>query len=289
MPTQGTGFDGFGLEIINPMLPPTQAGYSFQGYYSDTNGNGTQYYTDIMASARTWNIAEDTTLYAYFLANQYTVLFNSNGGNTADPTSKSVTYDSAYGALATVTRDYYDFNGWYTASSGGALRTAASIYTIVGNQTLFAQWTPISYSITYNLNGGTNSGSNPTSYTYESAAITFANPTRTGHTFAGWYSDVGLTVSKTGIPAGSNGNVVVYADWTIESYTLNFIENGGTPVNNITGNFGDLIAPPSNPTRTGYTFGGWFDNSGLLGDQFVFPTTFPDYGVNGTVVSIYAK
>jgi uncharacterized repeat protein (TIGR02543 family) len=69
---------------------------------------------------------------------------------------------------------------------------------------------------------------------------------------------------------------------------LNFIENGGTAVTNISGNFGDSITQPANPTRTGYTFAGWFSNENLT-TAFTFPATFPDYGVDGTTVNIYAK
>ena len=52
-------------------------------------------------------------------ANPYTITFNANGGSTPDPTSKSVTYDSTYGTLATTSRTGYNQTGWYTASSGG--------------------------------------------------------------------------------------------------------------------------------------------------------------------------
>jgi uncharacterized repeat protein (TIGR02543 family) len=60
-------------------------------------------------------------------------------------------------------------------------------------------------------------------------------------------------------------------------------------VANPTGNYGSTIITPADPSATGYTFEGWFDNAGLLGDQFVFPATFPDYGATGTIVNVYAK
>ena len=48
---------------------PTRSGYTFGGYYTGTNGNGTQYYTASGESARTWDLASATTLYAHWTAN----------------------------------------------------------------------------------------------------------------------------------------------------------------------------------------------------------------------------
>jgi uncharacterized repeat protein (TIGR02543 family) len=76
---------------------------------------------------------------------------------------------------------------------------------------LWAKWTPISYSISYVLNGGTNNAGNPTSYTIESATITFLNATRTGYTFNGWYTTSAFTTQVTQIATGSTGNRTLYA------------------------------------------------------------------------------
>lgn len=219
MPSQGVNSVEDGA-LVNPpvtvtLSAPTQSGYTFGGYYSGQNGTGTQYYTNTMSSARTWNIATNNT-------------------------------------------------------------------------TLYGKFTPITYTITYNLNGGTNNGSNPSTYTVESSTITFAAPTRTGYTFGGWYSNSALTTSKSQITSGSTGNVEVWAKWTIESYSIVTVENGGTTVDNFTGNYGDSITAPADPTRTGYTFEGWFSNIALT-TAFTFPSTFPDYGADGTTVNVYAK
>ena len=71
----------------------------------------------------------------------------------------------------------------------------------------------IPYTITYNLNGGTNSTSNPTEYNVESGNIVLATPTKTGYTFEGWYSDSSYTTKVTQIPGGSTGNKTLYAKW----------------------------------------------------------------------------
>ena len=55
---------------------PTRTNYIFGGYYTETNGGGTQYYTASGTSARNWDIPSATTLYAKWTANTYTVTLN---------------------------------------------------------------------------------------------------------------------------------------------------------------------------------------------------------------------
>lgn len=94
------------------------------------------------------------TVVANWTANTYTVNFDANGGLT--PTaSKTVTYDSTYETLPIPTREGYDFNGWYTEASGGSKITSNTIVSITDTQTLYAQWSAKTYTITYDANGGT--------------------------------------------------------------------------------------------------------------------------------------
>ena len=118
---------------------PTKTGYTFNGYYKNTNGGGTKYYNANGSSARTCDLTSNTTLYAYWTANTYSVTFNGNGGSSGG--TKPVTYGSTYGTLPTVTRDYYSFDGWYTTASGGTKITADTIVSITSDQTLYAHWT----------------------------------------------------------------------------------------------------------------------------------------------------
>jgi uncharacterized repeat protein (TIGR02543 family) len=140
---------------------------------------------------------------------QYTITFDSHGGSTVQPiTANSGT---AVGKPADPARNGYTFQGWYSAESGGTLY--AWPHTLSGTVTMHARWAVIDYTISYTLNGGTNSG-NPATYTIESGAITLADPTRTGYSFGGWYDNANFTGSAvTGIPAGSTENKTFYARW----------------------------------------------------------------------------
>ncbi len=119
---------------------PTKAGYVFGGYYSQLNGAGIQYYTNTMASARTWDLTANTTLYAKWTVGTYTVTFNANGGTTSVPTSKTVTYLGTYGTLATTSRVGYSFNGWWTATSGGTQVQTTTTVTNGTNHQIYARW-----------------------------------------------------------------------------------------------------------------------------------------------------
>lgn len=72
---------------------------------------------------------------------------------------------------------------------------------------------PVTYRITYVLNGGTNNKVNPTTYDINTATVTLQNPTRAGYTFVGWYRDAAYSQRITQIVQGTTGNLKLYAKW----------------------------------------------------------------------------
>ena len=138
-------------------------------------------------------------------ANKHTVTFISHGDVVA---KKIAVYYGQTIKTPTVTRDGYRFTGW-DASIPETMPDEDLVFT--------AQWSLITYTITYDLDRGTNSSLNPATYTVESPTITLAQPTRKGHTFLGWYEQVGNSLKKvTSIAAGSTGNIFwrggIYSD-----------------------------------------------------------------------------
>ena len=83
------------------------------------------------------------------------------------------------------------------------------------------KWSAITYTITYNLNSGTNPGSVPTEYTIESSDVTLPTPTRSGYNFDGWYANSDLSTGgvHTTIANGSTGNKEYWAKWTAKPLT----------------------------------------------------------------------
>jgi uncharacterized repeat protein (TIGR02543 family) len=124
------------------------------------------------------------------------------------------------------------FAGWY-ANSGltGSAVTRIST-TDTGNKTFYAKWTPATYTVTLNWNGG--SGSALTSYVYGTGAALPVNGTKAGHIFTGWYANSGLTGSAvTGISTSDTENKTFYAKWTSAyTVTLNWNGGNGSPLTN---------------------------------------------------------
>lgn len=89
--------------------------------------------------------SENSTKCVYdniFAYDQSYIYFDPNGGSCS-PSSKTVTYGSAYGTLPTPTRTGYTFDGWYTAASDGTKVTSETKVTATGNHTLYAHWSQI--------------------------------------------------------------------------------------------------------------------------------------------------
>ena len=125
--------------------------------------------------------------------------------------------------------------------------------------TLNATFSAISYTLGYELAGGSVASDNPTTYTIESTAITLNNPTREGYTFTGW-TGTGLDAATTTvtIAAGSTGNRSYTATWTPTVYNIVYTDGGtATPANPTTYTIETPTFTLTNPTKTGYTFKGW--------------------------------
>lgn len=187
-----------------------------------------------------------------------TVSYDAKGGVPAPP-SVLVFIGGEY-ALPPVTKVGYTFGGWATGDNGtGELLNAQSTVSIDHSHTLYARWTPITYAITYNLDGGENSQLNPESYTIETPTINLADPSKLGSTFVGWFSDAQYTNESSSIPVGSTGNKFFHAKFGGPQYTVTFDPQGGTvnPTQK-TVISGELYGQLPVPVRDWYEFLGWY-------------------------------
>ncbi len=236
---------------------PARTGYSFIGWFTDVNDAGTK-----ILSSTTVGITSDLTLYASWSANSYAVSFDAQGGACSTNTI-TVTYDSTYGILPTPTRTGYTFDGWFTEADGAGVQIlSTTTVSITSDRRLYAAWSVDQYTVTFDSNGGTAVASQ--TLDYGSLIALPDNPTLTGYSFGGWYSDSGLTTAWN-FSANTLGaaDMTLYASWTINQYTVSFESNGGTAVDSQTLNYGSLVVEPTEPTQTGYTFDGWYSESGL--------------------------
>ena len=124
--------------------------------------------------------------------------------------------------------------------------------------TLNATFSAISYTLNYELAGGSVATANPANYTIESAAITLNNPTKNGYTFSGWkLNGEGDAMMEVTIAAGSTGNKSYTATWTPIEYQIALTLDGGSAENPATYTIESEAITLNNPTKTGHTFKGW--------------------------------
>ncbi len=197
-------------------LAKTQrVGYTFEGWYTAKTG-GTQITKDTIVKTPNHH-----TLYAHWKANQYTVTFNANNCGTPSKSSMTVTYDSAYGQLATSTKAGYDFTGWYTAKTGGTQVTSTTIVKTANDHTLYAHCVAKQYTVTFNANGGTTPNPANKQVTFDAAYGGLATTQRTGYTLAGWFNEAnGGSEIKDTTKVTTPNDHTLYAHWNAKQYTI---------------------------------------------------------------------
>ena len=210
----------YGTEITAPDNP-TRKGYTFKGWDKEI--------PETMP-------AENITVKAQWEINQYTIAFDTNGGNEIAPITQD--YGTEITAPDNPTRKGYTFKGWDKEIP----ETMPA-----ENITVKAQWEINQYTIAFDTNGGSDIA--PITQDYGTEITAPDNPTRKGYTFRGWDKEIPETM-----PAE---NMTVKAQWKINQYTITFDTNGGSEIAPITQDYGTEITAPDNPTRKGYTFKGW--------------------------------
>jgi len=167
--------------------------------------------------------------------------------------------------LPTPIRTGYSFLGWYN----GETKIESGEWDIASDVTLTAKWEAGKNTITLNANGGTVSNTT-VSVTYGSA-YTLPTPTKTGYTFDGWFNGSTKYTSGTW---NEQTDITLVAQWTVKTYNLTlsnterkdivvtFDNNySGSSPSTVTLEDGETLSYPSEPTRNGYAFIGWFTDS----------------------------
>ncbi|PKK98389.1 MAG: hypothetical protein CVV57_07765 [Tenericutes bacterium HGW-Tenericutes-2] len=233
---------------------PTKAGFTFVGWYKEA------------ALTTAWVFATDTvsantTLYAKWEAVLYTVTFETGGGSAVAALT-NVASGATITAPTAPTKDHYTFDGWYKEAE----LTNSFVFatdTVNANITLYAKWTPIHFTVTFESNGG--SAVAALTNVMSGTAITAPTaPTKEHYTFDGWYKEVGLTTPWNFTTDTVTSNSTLYAKWTAVTFTVSFESNGGSAVASMPSVMsGTTIAAPTAPTRENYTFDGWYKEVGL--------------------------
>jgi uncharacterized repeat protein (TIGR02543 family) len=263
---------------------PSRTGYSFGGWNTLANGSGTPFTTATPVTG-------DITVYAQWNSHSWTVTFDSDGGTTeADPKTRTVeSPDTTVGTLpAPPAKTGYTFGGWYTEKNGSGSPFTA-LTTVSGNITVYAQWTAHTYTVSFRMNDGSDAvhGTKTVTVPADTVSELPANPSRTGYSFGGWNTAANGSGNPFTTATPVSGDITVYVQWNSHSWTVTFDSDGGTTeadpetrtVESPDTNVGTLPVPP---TKTGYTFGGWYTEKNGGGSAFTATDT-----VSGNI-TVYA-
>ena len=148
----------------------------------------------------------------------YPITYDLAGGTVELDNPENYTIESETFTLTNPTRKGYTFAGWTGTGIDGKAMMVTISKGSSGPLAYTATWTPITYTITYDLDGGMwreGYATNPTSYTIETEAIYLVNPRKSGFSFAGW-TGTGLTepTFMVSIPKGSTGDYFFKATWS---------------------------------------------------------------------------
>lgn len=220
----------------------------------------------------------------------FKVTFDTAGGTPSSASPLFFEAGDTYGTLPTVSKDGYDFDGWFRNTDGEeAVISTTTAYP--GDHTVYAKWTAKQIPLTFDLNDATGStrGSGgpsvPVAATYNSAVPTgtgITAPERDGYTFGGFYDDAAGTGTQwyngSMTPSATVWNIIaenqtLYAKWTAKTITVTRVRDNTSGDNTINLTFDGDYATTSNIgtnfpasgtgyTKTNYRFSGYWTKDG---------------------------
>jgi uncharacterized repeat protein (TIGR02543 family) len=259
---------------------PTRDGYAFAGWDTASDGSGTSYSPNGLLQMGTSNV----TLYAQWTVRSYTLSFNDNNG-TGGPADVNGNFGTSTTISTTIpTREGYSFVSWNTAcdGSGSDFGPGATFSFGSADVELCAIWSGTDNQLLYSPNGGTGGPGSFQVQTGATVTVSSTEPTRAGFDFAGW--GTAANGSGSNYTAGDQFSMpssatTLYALWIANPYTVYFNANGGagssvpSEINSKTGE--TVSIPDASPTRDGYTFNGWKDQSAGGGNSYTGSFVMP--------------
>ena len=215
-----TTIEGFPGDKITLPAEPTKTGYTFAGWEG---------LTDVFPE-------EGKTVKPLWTISQYTITFDSDGGNEVAPVTQD--YGTAVAIPAAPTKTGHTFLGW---------EPAVPTTMPAENVTVKAKWQVNSYSVKFLMDD--NTVLKETTQEYGTPIVRPENPTKVGAEFMGWIPEPDATV-----PAK---DVVYTAAFTGTEYTITFDTDGAGDIEPIKGFYGTAVQKPAAPVKSGYTFLGW--------------------------------
>lgn len=263
-------------------------GYKFLGWFTSKKGGKRITKTSYV------EIKKKQTLYAQWKKENYTISYNLNGGNNSKKNPNTYTVSTKTFSLANPTRKGYVFKGWYTDSKYKKSISKINKGT-TGTKTLYAKWSPVSYSIKFDGNGVlskkmTSMKSLKYGVYYKLKKNTYIAPK--GKQFKEWNTKKNGSGKSyknqetfSNLTTKNGSTIKLYAQWEPVRYKIKYVMNGGTNNSkNITSFNTKEKKKIKNGSRIGYIFAGWYTKSNLTGKSVTSVDQLPAQNV-----TLYAK
>ncbi len=280
----------------------TKAGHKFVGWA--TTADGAKAYDD--GASYTMGSA-NVTLYAIWEVETYTVTISVNDDALGQVSQTSVA-NVPYGATFSVSGNVLTVNGTQITATAKTVAGASVNFdgftpasgTITTATTITANFSSVAikHNIIFKANGGVGNDYTQSINEGADANLTANTFTKEGYTFLGWSADSTATL-PTYVDGASytmgTADVTLYAIWDVEKYVVTYNYNGAnggdtTVSNDVEYGFTLSTGILPVPTKTGYTFGGWWVDQACETTQVgVTLTSMPDCGADSAVVNVYAK
>jgi len=270
------------LTLFQDLSPSfSNSGHFFKDWNTSKDGSGTSY-----SDGQFYSFASDLALYAQWTSSFHPVTFQEND-SLSDPVE---TYQSdnlatpltSFSALAPrFSNPGYTFNGWNTTAVGsGTSYSDGETYSFATDMTLYAQWTVSSGTLSFAANGGSGTTSPVVAAIGSSVTLSGAGSLAlANHTFSGWNTsaDGNGTAYAIGSSFTMSSSPTLYAQWTVNNGTLQFITNGSAGlVNSIIAPIGSLVVVPGvgSMSFADHTFNDWNSTSDGTGTSYAVNTQF---------------
>ena len=273
----------------------TRNNYEFVGWA--VSPSGTVAYADMASVIGLSTQSHDqVTLYAIWSSNSYFVVFDGNNATSGSMASESVDKGDPVTLIANeYARTGYIFSGWSTTRNGPLAYEDEATFTPDSSVSLFAIWTPITYYIEFNANGGEGSMSRMEVQYDQSAGLTHNTFTNGLSTFHGWACSDGNTYSNgfmiRNLTAENGATVTMYAIWS-QYYIQYNANNGSGHYDTVTVTMGAPYTIPADefsPGQVGEIFMYWCTTNDGTGDRYyVGDVVTEDLAAEGQTFMLYA-
>ncbi|MEK5040545.1 InlB B-repeat-containing protein [Sporosarcina sp. FSL K6-3457] len=238
----------YGTKISAPKAPE-KSHHTFMGWYTNTD------YLNIW-DFNSHPVQGNITLYAKWTVNKYTVTFDSKNGSTLDDVIAD--YATKISIPTAPVKIGYTFSGWYKDASFQS-PWDFSVDEVQDHITLHAKW---QYTVKFDTDGG--SAIVDALVDPDALLSPPPVPTKLGHIFVGWYTEVELTKEWDFTAEKLQEEMTLYAKWTVNTYTIRFESAQGSVVDEILADYDTQITAPTDPMKAGYKFEGWFTDADLV-------------------------